>query len=149
VANAIAPDFSFLLSAYEIGRQIVLLDEEDDRLDRAILVLPKSKPDAELEEARRLTIARSYVPRDLLPLVRAHDLRDAAAQIIEAWRVVGFMAAFDPPGGDLTAEYRKLDRLLLSALPVVAEAASISVEEIGGDHVGMFINRAFGEEAGR
>lgn len=92
---------------------------------------------------RALLCNREVALRDLLLTFRAKTLSDAAAQLFAA-----FVASEDLMNFELPAEARIRDtvsvrRALLSAIPVVAKAASLDLAEIGAEYIPDFATREF------
>lgn len=100
------------------------------------------------EKATESTLwERQAALRNLLLTFRAQTLADAVTQLY-----AGFIAAEDLLNFELPAEDRVRDattvrRALLSAIPVVAEAASLDLAEIGAEYVPDFAAREFPAEA--
>ena len=71
--------------------------------------------------------------RGLVATMPAATLADAAAQLYVAMGVVEFMEDFKLSEGEIGAAVIKLRRMIRSILPVVAEAAGLSLDAIAGE----------------
>jgi hypothetical protein len=74
-------------------------------------------------------------------------LADAVTQLYAAFIVVDNLLGFDMPPEDRDREAITIRRALLSAIPVVAEAAALDLAEIGADYIPDFAAREFPAEA--
>jgi hypothetical protein len=85
--------------------------------------------------------------RDVLLTVRARTLTDATAQMFAGFLAAEEMEDFDLPADERSRCVTAIRRALLSALPVVAEAALLDLAEIGAERIADFADREFPADA--
>jgi hypothetical protein len=108
---------------------------------------PPSSENADDEEARgNLLWHREVALRDLLTTFRAKTLADTVTQLYVAFIVVDNLLGFDMPPEDRDRDAITIRRALLSAIPVVAEAAGLDLAEIGAEYIPGFADREFPAE---
>lgn len=136
-ATASPPDFSILPAPYEIAR---LVEQSELTIERIQVALSKigngeaASPavnEIALKRAAALGYDRFDALRALLPVLPARDLRDAVAQIREAWQLSCSLHEMKPDVERAEQSSKKIRRLLASALSICIEAAGIDLVEIG------------------
>ncbi len=78
-----------------------------------------------------ITDAQASAAKELICSMPAVTLADAAVQVATALTIVDQIDGAAGCEAALSRLESKLDRLLLSALPVIAEAAGLGIEEMG------------------
>jgi hypothetical protein len=100
------------------------------------------------EKARgTLLYHREVALRSLLLTFRAKTLSDAAAQLYAGLIAADDLLNFELPAEDRCRNAVTIRRALLSAIPVVAEAAGLDLAEIGAEYIPEYAAREFPAEA--
>jgi hypothetical protein len=105
---------------------------------------PPPSENAADEEARGMLLwDREVALRDLLLTFRAKTLGDAVTQLYVAFIAADDLLGFELPPEDRDRKATAVRRALLSAIPVVAEAAALDLALIGGEYIPEFAAREF------
>jgi len=124
-----------LPSILDFGRTRAALLREADQIAERLDAAARHPRGIALEQALELAYDRDDALIDLIATLPATTIGDAAAQLCVAWREISYIDSFDLPKADLEAHHAKLRRMILSVLPVVAEAAGLDLAEITDDWI--------------
>ena len=128
----------------DLWREVMTLSAEFDRLDEAAARLPKDSNERDsLERAGHIAFEREYALRDLAMVQPAKTIGDAAVHIELALSIMDDLNNNDYIEADRRLLYGKLNRLLSSALPQVAQVAGMALRELGGEWGEERFDRAF------
>jgi hypothetical protein len=133
-------------SVYAIGVAACAAFTEGRRLDRAFMALPKHAQPAvknRIDSAMKLQTDRGAALHEMTALFPAKDLQDAAAQLHSAYVTLDWIDAVVMSEGDLSQEILRIRRLVLSCLPIVAAAADVNLDDLGGDSAADFAAMEF------
>jgi len=131
-------------SITDLWREVMTLSAEFDRLDEAAARLPKDSNERDnLERAGHIAFEREYALRDLAMVQPAQTIGDAAVHIELALSIMDDLNNNDYIEADRRLLYGKLNRLLSSALPQVAQVAGMALAELGGEWGEGRFDRAF------
>ncbi len=122
VAKTLLP----LPAVIDLGRHIAALSFEWQRQEQASREAQGNWPAQQAaKNAMEIIDEQSRVLRDLVTTIPARSMADAAVQIAEAFLVAENLHANVHPADEVECLSAALTRLLLSALPLVAEAAGL------------------------
>lgn len=138
---------SVLPSVLQLGLLIKALDDRAEVFDDAASAAKKGKTPECLhgvhaaESGHTLALDRSEALKDLVLTLPARSLGDAAVQLYMAFNELDRVSDFQLDMKELEAMATRLRRLVAGVLPVVAGAAGLTVEQIGGDYMAARIAR--------
>ncbi len=116
-----------LPAVIDLGRRIAALSFEYQRQEQISREAQGNWPAKEAaKDAMEIIDEQSRVLRDLVTTIPARSMADAAVQIAEAFLVAENLHANVHPADEVECLSAVLTRLLLSALPLVAEAAGLN-----------------------
>lgn len=133
--SATAPDFP---SVFDLGRLVA-------SVSRRMTTYGKHDcPKPEADSGHRLCIDLWEPLHGIIAARRAETLADVAVQLVTAFIVTDWMDAIaDMPEREAEQYRRMLRRIVLSALPVVAEAGKVDLAELDADYLLGFTDREF------
>jgi hypothetical protein len=108
---------------------------------------PPPSENADEEAKGALIWDREAALRDLLLTFRAKTLGDATAQLYAAYIAADDLLGLELESRDRDRFATNIRRALLSAIPIVAEAAGLDLAEIGAEYIPDYTTREFPEEA--
>ena len=120
-----------LPSIQDLGRRIAALNVVHDRCDDENIQADGFAGEHRAQDGMDITYAQITAVKEMICTMPAVTLADAAVQVATALSVVDQIDGAVRCERTLIQLERKLDRLLLSALPLIAEAAGLSPEEMG------------------
>jgi hypothetical protein len=89
---------------------------------------------------------RQVALRNLLLTFRAQTLADAVTQLYVGFIAADDMLNFELPPEDRIRDATTVRRALLSAIPVIAEAARVDLADIGAEYIPEYATREFPAE---
>ncbi len=117
-------------SPLSLGRQLAAADRAYSAFDTVALRQGAGENVRDGDEAQTFLYDRIDALRVLISTTPATSLQDAAVLISESLTVAGRLSDFNS-SGPITEDFcRRLERMLYSALPLVAQAAGLGMEEM-------------------
>jgi hypothetical protein len=122
---------TFLPSIHDLGRRIAALYVVHDRCDEDGVQADGFSAEHRAQDGMDIAHAQIIAAREMICAMPAVTLADAAVQIAAAVVVADQIDGAARCEHTLIQLEKKLDRLLLSALPLIAEAAGLGMDEMG------------------
>ena len=131
LASVETPPVTSLPTIHNLGRRIAALYVVHDRCDEEDIKADGFAAEHRAQAGMDITYAQITAAKEMICSMPAVTLADAAVQVATALSIADQIDGAVRCERTLIQLERKLDRLLLSALPLIAEAAGLSLDEMG------------------